>query len=41
MKWVSILAVTLLVVGVLWRSGFIEKTLGPWASWAKFIGYFQ
>jgi hypothetical protein len=41
MKWVSILAVTVLVVVVLWRCGYVEKVLGPWAAWAKWIGYFQ
>jgi len=41
MKWVSILAVAFLVVGALWRFGFVEKVLGPWAAWAKWIGYFQ
>ena len=41
MKWLSILAVTAGVVLVLWKLGFVEKFLGPWASWAKWIGYFQ
>jgi hypothetical protein len=26
---------------VLWYYGYAEKFLGPWASWANFIGYFQ
>jgi hypothetical protein len=41
MKWVSILAVAGLVLMVLWYTGYVEQFLGPWASWAKFIGYFQ
>jgi hypothetical protein len=41
MKWVSILAVAALVFMVLWYSGYVEQFLGPWASWARFIGYFQ
>jgi hypothetical protein len=41
MKWVSILAVAGQVFMVLWYTGYVEQFLGPWASWAKFIGYFQ
>ena len=41
MKWVSILAVAALVFMVLWYSGYVEQFLGQWASWARFIGYFQ
>ena len=41
MKWISILAVAGVVVIVLWKLGFVEQVLGPWASWAKWIGYFQ
>src|SRR5215218_9246212 len=41
MKWVSILAVAALVFMVLWHSGYVEQFLGPWASWTRFIGYFQ
>jgi hypothetical protein len=41
MKWVSILVVTAIAVGALWRYGFIEQVLGPWAAWAKWVGYFQ
>lgn len=33
----------IIIVGVvlLWKYGLVEKFLGPWASWANFIGYFQ
>jgi hypothetical protein len=41
MKWALILAVAVTVVMVLWYTGYVEKFLGPWAAWAKWIGYFQ
>ena len=41
MKWFSAVGVVGVVVIVLWYTGYVEKFLGPWASWAKFIGYFQ
>jgi hypothetical protein len=41
MKWVIILLVAAVVAVVLWKYGFVEKFLGPWAGWAKWIGYFQ
>jgi len=41
MKWISILAVGFLVFMVLWYTGYVEQFLGPWASWARFIGYFH
>ena len=41
MKWILILLVTVGVAIVLWKYGFIEELLGPWAAWANFIGYFQ
>ncbi|HSQ54739.1 MAG TPA: hypothetical protein VLM40_03260 [Gemmata sp.] len=40
MKWLMILLVVVIVVVVLWKYGFLEQLLGPWAAWAKFIGYF-
>lgn len=41
MKWIMILLVTVGVALVLWKYGFIEKFLGPWAAWGKWIGYYQ
>jgi hypothetical protein len=41
MKWPLFLVILLTVVLVLWKSGFVESVLGPWAAWAKFIGYFD
>jgi hypothetical protein len=38
----SIIVVGILIaIVVLWYMGYAEKFLGPWASWANFIGYFQ
>jgi hypothetical protein len=41
MKWISFAVVVVVVFVLLWKYGFIEKFLGPWAAWAKWIGYFQ
>jgi hypothetical protein len=41
MKLVLISLVAVGVGVVLWKYGFIEKFLGPWAAWAKWIGYFN
>lgn len=41
MKWIVMLLFTAGVFFALWRYGYIEKFLGPWAAWAKWIGYFQ
>lgn len=41
MKWILILLIAAGVAIVLWKYGFIERFLGPWAAWAKWIGYFQ
>jgi hypothetical protein len=41
MKWVIFVLVVGVVGFALWRCGFIEEFLGPWAGWANFIGYFQ
>jgi hypothetical protein len=35
------LLIFVVIIVLLWKYGFVEKFLGPWASWAKFIGYFQ
>ena len=40
MKWPLLLLVVLgVVVGPL-KFGVLEKCFGPWAAWAKWIGYF-
>lgn len=41
MKWLTILVVAVTIFIVLARIGFLEEFLGPWAAWAKWIGYFQ
>ncbi|HVK14629.1 MAG TPA: hypothetical protein VM597_38175 [Gemmataceae bacterium] len=41
MKWLSIVGVVGVVLMVLWKAGYVEQFLGPWASWARFIGYFE
>lgn len=41
MRWLLIALVTIGVFVLLWKNGFVEKFLGPWAAWAKWIGYFQ
>ena len=41
MKWITFVLVVVVVFFVLWKFGYIEKFLGPWAAWANFIGYFQ
>ena len=41
MKSTFIAVVVLIAIVVLWYYGYAEKFLGPWASWANFIGYFQ
>jgi hypothetical protein len=41
MKWLVFLLVIAAIGVVLWKFGFIEQFLGPWAAWAKWIGYFQ
>jgi hypothetical protein len=40
LKWPLFLLVALTVVIVLLRVGFFEECFGPWAAWAKWIGYF-
>jgi hypothetical protein len=52
MRWIWIL-VSIIIICVfiaLWQSGALEKTLGPglvekflgpWKAWAKWIGYFE
>jgi hypothetical protein len=42
-KWFLVILATvgLGVLVALWKNGFVEKFLGPWAAWAKWIGYFQ
>jgi hypothetical protein len=41
MKWLSVVGVVGVVAIVLRKLGYVEQFLGPWASWAKFIGYFE
>jgi len=41
MKWLKFLIVAVVVFGVLWKYGYVEEFLGPWAAWADFIGYFR
>ena len=41
MKWLVFLLVLALIFLALWKFGFLEQFFGPWAGWAKFIGYFQ
>ncbi len=40
MKWLSILLVAATIIVLLWKFGFVEEFLGPWAAWANWIGYF-
>jgi hypothetical protein len=42
-KWVGALFFMAGIAGLvwLWKEGFVEKFLGPWAAWSKWIGYFQ
>jgi hypothetical protein len=40
-KWALIAFVTVAAIAALWKYGFIEEFLGPWAAWANFIGYFS
>jgi hypothetical protein len=39
-KWLSILLVAGTLIIALWKLGFVEKFLGPWAAWGHWIGYF-
>lgn len=41
MKWITFLLVIAVIGVVLWKYGFVEKFLGPWAAWSRWIGYFQ
>jgi hypothetical protein len=41
MKWVVLLLVVVVVFFGLWKYGYIEQFLGPWAAWANWIGYFS
>jgi hypothetical protein len=41
MKGLVILVVAGAAILALWKYGFVEQFLGPWAAWAKWIGYFQ
>ena len=41
MKWPLIVLVFLGTLVALTKAGFFEKVFGPWAAWAKFIGYFD
>lgn len=41
MKWLLMLAFLVTVFVLVWKYGLVEKFLGPWAAWAKWIGYFQ
>ena len=41
LKWPLFLLAVLGGLFALFRAGFFEKVLGPWAGWAKFIGYFD
>ena len=40
MKLVLISLVAVAVAVVLWKYGFVERFLGPWAAWSNWIGYF-
>jgi len=40
-KWVVLLLFIAAVFVALWKYGFIEEFLGPWAAWANWIGYFS
>jgi hypothetical protein len=41
MKWVVLLLLIVAVFVVLWKYGYVEQFLGPWAAWSNWIGYYS
>ena len=40
MKWLVPVLLIAAALVALWKYGYVEEFLGPWAAWANWIGYF-